>query len=266
MSTRAIIGKTTGAEQQFRGIYSHSDGYPTWLGKSLWQTVHEQFHGDVKRFVREMITKHPGGWSSFGDCCYCHENSVKTSAPKMVFTDKDFTNGDDGSAEWLYIFDVENHKLFIRDVNHKEDVGVIDLDGPEPDWSKIECGENFERCGHYAWYHGLQPKTSNLSTQTYLGKRALEFRDAIAFIIAGKRYASTGCGGNSNYFNSLGRSFPRDIWVATIQAGNGKRIELPVAKITSKGYEPLPGVIWIYPPTKSNPNETEVRESSVTHG
>jgi len=94
----------------------------------------------------------------------------------------------------------------------------------------------------------------------------LEFHDAVGFIINGKRYASTGCGGNSKYFNCHGRSLPPGTWVATIQAGNGKRIEVPVAKITSEGYEPLPGVIWIYPPTKSNPNETEVRESSVTHG
>jgi len=94
--------------------------------------------------------------------------------------------------------------------------------GPEPDWSKIECGENFERCGHYAWYHKLMPKTSNLSAQTHLGNRPLEFRDAIAFIIGGKRYASTGRGGNSDYFDSHDRPFPRDTWIATIQAGNGK--------------------------------------------
>jgi len=114
MSTRAIIGRTTGAEQQFRGIYSHSDGYPTWLGKSLWQTVHEQFNGDVKRFVREVITAHPGGWSVFGERCYCHEDGIKTAQPRMVFTDKNFAKGEDGSAEWLYIFDVKTRKLFIR--------------------------------------------------------------------------------------------------------------------------------------------------------
>ena len=79
----------------------------------------------------------------------------------------------------------EQNKLFVRDIRAKEDVAVIDLNSDEPNWSVIECGENFERCRHYAWYHGLTPKTSNLSTQTWLGRRPLGFHDAVAFIIDG---------------------------------------------------------------------------------
>ena len=136
---------------------------------------------------------------------------------------------------------------------------IVELDEPEPDWTLIECGgpdENWARCRHYAWYHGLQPKTSNLSTQTFLGNRPLEFHDAIGFIIVGKRFKSAGCGGNSNYFNRHGKNFPRDVWVSTVVAGNGRRLDMPVARITKDGYEPLPGVTWIFPPTKANPRKT----------
>jgi len=255
MSTRAIIGKTTGAEQQFRGVYSHSDGYPTWLGKHLWQTVHEQFQGDVKRFVREMIAMHPGGWSSFGDICYCHENGAKTSAPRMVFTDKDFAKGDDGDAEWMYIFDVETRKLFVRDVNHKEVVGVIDLDGPEPNWTVIECGANFEHYSHYAWAHGLLPKTSNLSTHTWLERHPLDFRDAIAVIVSGRRYKMTGSGGDAAFMR---KQYPVGTWLSSVIAGNGKRLDIPTAVRTQDGYKPAAGVSWVMPPTVNNPHETIV--------
>jgi hypothetical protein len=105
----------------------------------------------VKKFVKEMITAHPGGWSVFGERCYCHRDGKRTREPRMVFTHENFARGEDGSAEWLWVFDPENNKLFVRDLNHKEDVAAIDLSGSEPDWSMIECGEHFERCCHYAW-------------------------------------------------------------------------------------------------------------------
>jgi len=31
---------------------------------------------------------------------------------------------------------------------------VVDLDGPEPSWLAIECGEDLERCHHYRCLHG----------------------------------------------------------------------------------------------------------------
>ena len=284
MSTRGIIARTTGPEGQFAGCYHHSDSYPTGLGAELWKLYHGHFQRDLKKMLRFLLDKHTG-WSCIVDKdfslkpgytwqkatekahgfenysnlpdyqrpqCHCHGTRREKG---HLFTEKDLPNTD---CEWLYAFDEEQNKLFVRDIGAKEDVVVVDLAGPEPDWVAVECGENFERCGHYAWYHGLTPKTSNLSTQTWLGKRSLEFRDAIAFIIEGKRYKVTGCGRNSNYFNSHGRKFPRDTWVATVQAKNGQRVDIAVAKITGSGYLPFDGVTWVYPPTNDNPIETLV--------
>ena len=171
----------------------------------------------------------------------------------------------DTDIEWLWVFDEEEDRLYVRDVRHGEE-SLIELAGPKPDWTVVECGENFERCSHYGWVHKLTPKTCNLSTQTWLGNRPLEFHDAVAFIIGGKRFASTGCGGSSEFYSTaLARqhghrqSYPARTWVASVKARNGKRFDVPVAKVISDGkFVPLPEVVWIFPPTKANPNETQV--------
>jgi hypothetical protein len=170
----------------------------------------------------------------------------------------------DTDIQWVYVFDEERNRMFVRDGRHDAE-SIVELAEPEPDWTVIECGENFERCGHYAWFHGLLPKTSNLSTQTWLGNRPLEFHDAVAFIIEGKRWTSTGCGGHSDFYTTplarkhgFTKSFPRNTWVASVRAKNGRRVDAAVAQITKDGYKPFPGVVWVMPPTKDNPVETEV--------
>lgn len=290
MSTRGVIARATG-ESTFAGRYHHWDSYPTGLGSELIRLFLQL--GDLSKMLAVLIDQHPAGWSTivhkdfrhkpgYGGSekrpqCYCHG---ERHDEEWGVTEKD-----DVGAEWAYVFeDTEDKKsmhvlrmMARRDgqeipvvgmfgVGWKDqywqDVAEIDLTKRENlakiDWTRIECGENYERCHHYAWVHGFAPKTSNLSTQTWLGKRALEFHDAIAFVIDGKRFKATGCGGNSNYFNSNGKKFPGNTWIATVQAGNGKRLDLPVAMITPEGYRPFPGVIWVYPPTKDNPNETRV--------
>jgi hypothetical protein len=59
----------------------------------------------------------------------------------MIFTHHDLATGDDGSAEWLWVFDPPNQRLFVRNLTHKVDLPPIDLVGPEPDWAVLECGE-----------------------------------------------------------------------------------------------------------------------------
>jgi hypothetical protein len=66
-------------------------------------------------------------------------------------------------------------------------VARIELDSTdEVNWTHTECGENFERCDHYAWKHfpELEGK-SNLGMQTFLGRCAFQMRDAIGFIVIG---------------------------------------------------------------------------------
>jgi hypothetical protein len=73
MSTRGIVARVGDHEGTFRGVYNHSDSYPSWMGPHLWCLLRERYAGNVEKLVRELIEDHPGGWSCLGDTCYCHE-------------------------------------------------------------------------------------------------------------------------------------------------------------------------------------------------
>jgi hypothetical protein len=220
--------------------------------------LHERFHDDLASMLRYIIDQHSAGWSQVGTECYCHPRRDRDAetAPYWI-TEKEMADTD---IEWVYAFDEENHRLYIRDIRNREDAGIVELAEPEPDWLKIECGEELERCRHYAWVHFPETRNmSNLSTQTYLGKREFEFQDAIAFMVNGKRYQNTGSGGNSSYLNrcaSSKRLWPHELWIQTVKAGNGHSIDMPVAYCAKEGYKPYRGVTWVFPPTKDNPSET----------
>jgi hypothetical protein len=293
MSTRGIIARSTG-ESTFAGRYHHWDSYPSGLGVALVELYRGHFKHDLTRMLQVLLDKHPAGWSTIvhkdfnlkpgytnvgsrpdgmsieefqnqplnrRPQCYCHGHRHEEG---FLHDEKS-----DCGAEWAYVSDEEEKVLHVLDREkhevsgeyHWQGVGRIDLDCEDSiNWMTIECGENFERCSHYAWKHDLVPRTCNLATQTWLGNRSLEFHDAIAFIVAGKRYKATGSGGNSDYLRRTGKNFPSNTWVSSVVAGNGRRLELPVAIITSDGtYSPLQGVTWIYPPTK----KTHGRETKV---
>ncbi|HXA76981.1 MAG TPA: hypothetical protein VNV41_07585 [Candidatus Acidoferrales bacterium] len=270
MSTRSVVARSGKNEGEFAGVYVHWDGAPTTRGPILWQIIHQEFKGDLKAALVALIDKHRAGWSSLSRDgvrnCYCHPQRSKDAThkgrkpePASEFTRKHVVKGGTG-LEWAYVFDEERNRLFVRDLRHDAE-SLIELAEAEPDWAVIECGEDFERCSHYAWFHGLLPKTSNLSTQAWLGNRELEFHDAVAFIINGKRWAAAGSGGNSDYYNrTRGKAWPRNTWVASVKAKNGRRIDAAVALIKDGSYFPIPSVTWIYPPTKRNPQETLVTE------
>jgi hypothetical protein len=295
MSTRSVIARVGEHEGKFSGRYVHADGMPTSMGATLWNLLHGYFKNDQGAMLAYLIdaAHAQAGWSAIVDKDftlkpgYTWQKAIADGAKYEVyskradyrrpqsfasrpedpylFTEKDLENGTD--IEWVYAFDEEHRKLFVRDVSAKEDAAVIDLDGEEPNWTAIECGENFERCSHYAWAHGLQPKTSNLSTQTWLGNRPLGFRDAVGFIINGKRYTATGSGGNAEYLNRYrtGKLFAFGTWVSMVKSTNGRTMEFSTAEILSAGeYAPLPGVTWILPGTKVNARETLITAKAQT--
>ena len=241
----------------------HPAGWSTIVGKDFklkpgFTNVAQRPEGmSIEEFQKRPLNRRPQ--------CYCcghrHEDG-------FLHDEKS-----DCGAEWAYLFETlperdgepEQRILHVLDrQKHKDseeyfwnETGRIDLDSKdEINWMAIECGENFERCSHYAWYHNLVPKTSNLGTQTWLGKRPLEFHDAIAFIIQGKRYRSTGSGGDADFLSRGTTRFPSGTWVQSLVAGNGKRMDISVAKRTDKGFVPLVGVQWVMPPTKNEPRET----------
>jgi hypothetical protein len=283
MSTRGLIARATG-EGTFVGRYHHSDSMPTSLGKFLWDLYHGHFQSNLDKMLSYLVDAPHAvcGWSTIVDKDfrlkpgYTWQKAITDGAKYEVYSKRPDYNrpqcfaGRPGETEdvrtendlqgtdceWLYAFDVEQQKMFVRDLNHKEDVAVVDLPGEEPEWNKIECGENWERCHHYAWYHNLLPKTSNLSTQKWLGREPLEMRDAVAVIVGGKTLKVTGSGGDSDFYNRIRHeSFPSGTWVASCIHKNGRRVELPIAYRTDKGFTPYAGVQWVYPPTQNTPSQ-----------
>lgn len=257
MSTRGCIARVGEHEGTFKGVYNHSDSYPGWMGPHLLGMLHGQFRDDLASMLRYIIDQHGAGWSSVGSECFCHPTSDRKPESPAFITGE--TLEADTDIEWLWVFDEENHRLYVRDHRHGSDAATIDLLGPEPDWLQIQCGDELERCSHYAYVHFPELKGTpmeRLSTEAYLGKRELSFQDAIAFIIKGKRYSATGSGGRGDYLNRTGKSWPSNAWISSVKNGRGQRLDFPVATILSEGYEPYPGVTWVLPPTKDNPVET----------
>jgi len=272
MSTRGLIARTTG-ESTFEGRYLHWDNYPTERGKQLLEMLHSRFKTDLSAMLHFLIDEHSAGWSVCGEKCFCHGDRHEEA---QVVTEKD-----DCGAEWAYVFDEEQKvlhvcRMMVRrkgiestvtgmfgfgvDGQYWQDVARIELDKiAEVNWDHVECGENFERCGHYAWKHlpALRDK-SNLGMQTWLGREPMNFRDVVAFIVNGQRVKNTGCGGNSDYLRSSkpDKSLPPNTWIQTVVYPNRHRVEIPVAIMTPEGEKPFPGVQWIFPPTFLNPNET----------
>lgn len=79
-----------------------------------------------------LVDDHPCGWAELHarrrDC----RALTFTNGEPFVFMDETFARGDDGSAEWVYAFDVEQKRLYIRDARHKEGAGFIDLTASMP--------------------------------------------------------------------------------------------------------------------------------------
>lgn len=226
MSTRAVIARQT--SDGWEGVYHHFDGYPTALGRELFDAFHSEYGGDIERFLSEVIEAHPGGWSHFIPAipadlwdayreasdpeaffkkhaireCYCH-------SPRLASRDGSYTpdgritydpSADGaGDLEWAYCFNFGSMTVFQAlpsDVRRLGDssqvasgdiyqlrphawqvIAIVSLRGPEPDWSVLECGRNFERCQHYAWAHLDGSERDRVRSHPHLSK--LSMRDYV---------------------------------------------------------------------------------------
>jgi hypothetical protein len=191
MSTRGCIARVTG-EGQFTGVYHHWDGYPTQLGKTLWDILRGHFAGDLEKMLHFLIDEHPAGWSTIngadftkragfqeikygktrprrnGPLCYCHGDRHEEAS----LVDQDT----DAGMEWAYVFDAEKRVMYVLERVYTDDAGSgheiftgkkienlaghhmtgiagfgaeghqrwadaarVELDGVEPDWSKISA-------------------------------------------------------------------------------------------------------------------------------
>ena len=185
MSTRgAIVRFTNGETTEFAGRYHHWDSYPAGLGATLWGLYHGHFEKDLQRMLQVLIDEHPAGWSTINHkdfsmesgfiealkgpggrpLCYCHGDR---SEEAWVVTHE---NAAKSGCEYVYGFDegptlvvlgsfcADGDKMIgmfgmgVPGATWKE-IGRVPLNGPEPDWELIECGEHLERCGHVEGYH-----------------------------------------------------------------------------------------------------------------
>ncbi|SRR6266568_7487342 len=198
--------------------------------------------------------------------CYCH--GLRHEQPHVI------TEQSDCGAEWAYVFEEQDRAMHVLYRDRREgtgerfwnDVARIELDkASEVNWTHVECGEEYERCGHYAWAHIPEMKGSNLGMQTFLGRQPFDMHDAVAFIVDGKRYVNSGSGGDSGFVSRTrpnGKRWPEGLWLAAVVAGNGKRLEVPVAYRTAEGFRPYRGVQWVMPPTLKTPRETIIGEAT----
>lgn len=149
MSTRSCVARKTGSNGEFEGVYCHWDGYPSNRAAQIWNSIHNKFEGDIDAFLKFIIDEHPGGWSAFGEECYCHsalfaardgscaKDSIhyKENAPKGGLTHEEIG---ESWCEWLYVIDPDSATLEIRYLHGDKKSQFFDLNGPEPNWDDVE--------------------------------------------------------------------------------------------------------------------------------
>lgn len=212
MSTRSIVARPT--EAGWEGVYVHSDGMPTSHGPVLLD-AQQAFFADNPAGLADFLLSHPAGWSSLGNCdpsnpdigyadysgssafdfdteegqaaykayadtprCYCHGNR---SEPSNIYTQEH--QGDCWDIEWFYLID-DTHLRIFEGCKEMTPVGVVEWANPgEPNWERMECGENYEHCCHYAWYHFEEAKGTQVNTAKWLGHEPLEIGDEVGYTL-----------------------------------------------------------------------------------
>lgn len=139
MSTRARIARPTSPDDptRYEGVYLHSDGYPTFTGRAIWQQVVNEFNRDAEAAARYYIDAHPTGWcglmpdaTTAANECFCHDRGEGEQGGWI----SDQTH--DAEFDWTYVLRPEG--LEIR----RWDRGVVALvrwDADRLNFSEIEA-------------------------------------------------------------------------------------------------------------------------------
>lgn len=215
MSTRGIVA--VGTLTKWRGIYNHSDSYPTGLGKNLYEHLTEQMVKQNKTLaeVGEGILKFDD-WRNYlkgGICEYCGQIASEPDSisggiygmakpgvyldPKRKHHQHDpvgnicyYTQRDIPKKagfcelEWVYILDPAENVIHVLDLRRgpkpARHIGDMTFTAV-PNFRVLECGAGFERCCHYAWAHFPEierdGRQSRLGTKVYLGLEPLKDRN-----------------------------------------------------------------------------------------
>jgi len=103
MATRGCVA--IGNERRWRGVYNHSDSYPTYLGREVWHKVREM---GVEAFCRELLKF--TDWREFlnaGVCPYCgrrgvgQPHSIRGDVWLALYTLQHGGSIDDIEEEWI---------------------------------------------------------------------------------------------------------------------------------------------------------------------
>jgi hypothetical protein len=246
MGTRGIIG--TAHDSGFTGRYVHMDAYPSWTGARLLEAYAAL--GSAEAVIEHAVRPgEQGFWSN-----YAHESAGENGIWRAEDGEDLVSNLDDVGAEWAYLLDTEGFTCAASmRPNGKKAVGMFGSVGgevdwlncgrvlwtaTEPDWEHIECGDDLERCIHYAWKHFPEAKGTRVGTAAWLGRERPSFSCLSELIDnkLGRRLKLSGSGGISdaraprNYFVEEGR--PRYWWVS-VEDGPDVR----AARVIKAGYK-----------------------------
>jgi hypothetical protein len=219
-----------------------------------------------------LIDEHPGGWSNIveadfalppnmqvenktGPQCYCHGRLSSGAYPvelKTIF---------EQNMAWTYAFDVQTEELWViyNDQETKQldaaNVIRVSLTGDEPDWKRVRCGTNLERCDHLAVEHFpalANTPAGRMRGIVYAKNAPLSMQDAHAVYSGGIRFELTGKqkGGNGA-FHAWG--------LAKGKAGEGADLIIGREDHTVPGgYYPSEGVEWVFAPRLGEDEETRL--------
>lgn len=172
MSTRSVIAmpRYTG----WAGRYAHSDGYPTHQARQLLNIIRRE---GAENATRVLCVEHYG-WS-FITSDQKQNNDNEAPGFGRFYADNhvaDWTYDYDepGGLEWAYVIRDACLSVFQAEEDKWKHVGDLPYDREVTDQElvAVECGEQFERCSHYAWVHfgDEVPRSSQVSTKEYLAR------------------------------------------------------------------------------------------------
>jgi hypothetical protein len=146
-----------GTPNNFEGRYCHGDGYPTGVGKSLWDNWHITFNGNLQKLA-DFVLKTDYGWSMLAGTDFSleprwyeydqweqynkHPRWYDTRNPefrgdKWAITERDMLI--DSWMEWAYLINIETNSIDIYKLSQVDMifVGTMAAD-VEPDYETFE--------------------------------------------------------------------------------------------------------------------------------
>lgn len=158
-----------------------------------------------------------------------------------------------GGTEWMYLF-TEDLTLIVFDIlrHGLVETGRFTLAelkamaggaaATDPRLLVAECGENFTRCSHMAWFHDetVPDESRSLGMAEWLGTSPVAPEKAVAVIVDGERLELRG-GGHSG----------QGKWWMTVKGSGASMAVLRMGQNGRRGV-PLPGVELVLPATKAS--------------